>query len=161
MDCGVRHDSVSDYRTRLLGGADGVQSFVRSQQDKWKWWKSDNELDHPWAAITLVTRRDSFEVARPDTGVNIRIRCWWNSVRQALKEPFIELQSLRIDQVEVKPEYILKKDKNGSIADSYYLYSLPHPAHGKHAIEAMFKNLRNNTIRKMDREFFYENSSVR
>jgi hypothetical protein len=157
----IRHDSVSDYKTRLLGGAAGVQSFVRTQQEEWKWWKGDSELNQPWAAITLVTSKDSFEVARPDTGVNVRIRCSWNSVRQALKEPFIELQSLRIDQVEVKPEYILKKDKNGIIGDSYYLYSMPILANGKHEIETTFKNVRNNTIRKMDKNFFYENDRVR
>jgi hypothetical protein len=157
----VRHDSISDYKTRMLGGAEGVQLFVRSQQDKWKWWQGDAKLDQPWAAITAITNRDSFEVARPVNGVNVRIRCWWNSVRQALKEPFVTLENLKIDNVEVKPEYVEKKDnRGGAIADSYYLYSLQKPSKGKHVIEATFKNLKTNSVRKINKSFFYDNNNV-
>lgn len=76
----VRHDSVSDYRTRMLGGREGLQEYLLTRKNTWKWWKADTaDLIHPWAALTLITPADSFEVARPDAGINLRIRCWWNA----------------------------------------------------------------------------------
>lgn len=155
----VRHDSISDYKTRILGGAEGVQSYVRSQQNKWKWWKEGaSEINQPWAAVTVVSYRDSFEVARPANGVNVRIRCWWNSIRQALKEPFIALENLKLDNKEVKPEYIEIKDNRGAVTDAYYLYPINNPSAGKHVIEAIFRNLRNNSMRKVTQNFVYNDS---
>lgn len=150
----VRHDSISDYKTRMLGGAEGVQAYIRSQQQHWKWWKEDaSELNHPWAAITVVTSKDTFEVARPASGINIRIRCWWNSVRQFLKEPIVVLETLKVDGMEVKPDYIEKKDNRGTIMDSYYLYSLPNYTTQNHLIEATLKNVKNNSIRKISKRY--------
>ncbi|MGI8636253.1 MAG: prenyltransferase/squalene oxidase repeat-containing protein [Segetibacter sp.] len=155
----VRHDSISDYKTRLLGGAEGVQSLARSREDKWKWWKKGtSELLQPWAAITVVTNKDTFEVARPEIGVNVRIRCWWNSVRQALKNPAVMLVSLKIDNKEVVPEYIEKKDGKGALTDSYYLHSIQHPAEGKHLIEATLKNTKTGSIKKVSEVFFYNSA---
>lgn len=150
----VRHDSVSDYKTRMLGGAAGVQSYFHSMQDTWKWWKEEaTGLNIPWAAITVITKKDSFEVARPENGVNIRVRCWWNSIRQALKEPVVTLEALKIDNVVVKPEYVELKDKRGGLTDSYYLYSVQKPLSGKHVIEATLKNVPDNAIRKMTKTY--------
>ncbi len=153
----VRHDSVSGFKTRMLGGAPGVQSFMRSREDTWKWWKEGTrELNRPGAAITVVSYKDSFEVARPASGVNIRIRCRWAGVRQTLKEPLMVLENLKIDNVEAKAEYVEKKDKQGAVADSYYLFSLPRPSGGNHIIEAVFKDLKTHTMRKMKTRFVYD-----
>lgn len=158
----VRHDSISDYRTRMLGGAEGIQSFMLSKIDNWKWWNDDaSDINRPWAAVTLITKNDSFEVERPATGVNVRIRCWWNSVRQALKDPIVVLEKLTIDNAAVKPEYKEIKNKRGGIDDSYYLYSMEHLSEGKHLVEATIRNLKNNEIRTIRQEFFYDNELIK
>ncbi len=157
----VRHDSISDYKTRILGGAEGVQSYIISKMNSWKWWTNDTSaLNHPWAAITLITQTDSFEVAHPATGVNLRIRRSWNSIRQLLKEPAVVLENLKIDDAEVKPEYKEIKNKRGGIDDSYYLYAMKQLTKGKHTIEATFRNVRNNEVRKMHKKFSYNNDRV-
>lgn len=155
----VRHDSISAYKTRMLGGAAGVQSFIRSREDEWKWWKGPGAADHPWAAVTVVSASDTFEVAHPPTGVNVRIRCWWKGVRQFIKEPLVTLEILKIDNVAVKPEYV-EKNNNGIITDSYYLYALPQPGIGTHTIEAGFRNLINNSVKVITSKFDYTGKSV-
>jgi hypothetical protein len=35
----ARHDSISDNKTRLLGGVEGVQAFMLKQQSNWMWWQ--------------------------------------------------------------------------------------------------------------------------
>ncbi|MEJ7768931.1 MAG: prenyltransferase/squalene oxidase repeat-containing protein [Chitinophagaceae bacterium] len=152
----VRHDSVSDYKTRILGGADGIQAFIRARETDWRWWKEGaRDLNRPWAAMTAVSHNDSFEVARPLSGVNIRIRCRWAGVRQTLKEPMVILETLKVDNLEVQTKYVEKKDKNGSFTDSYYIYPVEKPAKGRHTLEANFRNLRDNNVRKMTSEFVY------
>ncbi len=154
----VRHDSLSDFKTRILGGAAGVQQYILSQQNKWKWWESDPEkLIRPWAAITVIHPSDSFEVAHPEKGVNIRIRCWWTSKRPILEKAMTTLTQLKVDGKTVQPEYIEKKDRRGKgVVDSYYLYSIESPSTGEHIIEAFFKNLENDSVRTIKKKFSYE-----
>lgn len=155
----VRHDSISDYKTRILGGAEGVQPFIIAQQNTWKWWKEDGkETTLPWAAITVVTSKDTFEVARPASGVTVRIRCSWNTVRQALKNPLVTLTTLKIDGKEVKAEYVEKKNKSEGVADCYFLYNMQNPSAGKHTIQATFKNLKSNAVRIMNDAFIYNSN---
>jgi hypothetical protein len=157
----VRHDSISDNKTRILGGAQGVQSYVLGKQDKWKWWQDGTvELNQPWAAITVISARNSFEVATPANGVNLRIRCWWNSIRQALKEPVVALESLTVNHVAVKPEYVEIKDNKGVISDSYYLYAIPGITNNKYVVEATLKNLVSNQVRKSTKIFTYKDGLV-
>ena len=145
----VRHDSVSNHQTRMLGGAPGVQSFIKSMVNEWKWWTKDSsELKHPWAAITIIKPEDSLEVARPNDGVNIRIRCWWKTALYVLKEPVVQLEQLSVDHIIVKPEYVEKKDRREQITDAYYLYSITGASKGKHIIEATFRNLNTNEQQK-------------
>lgn len=152
----VRHDSVSSYKTRMLGGAPGVHEFVSSREDEWKWWNEEtNELNRPWAAMTIVESTDSFEIAHPDKGVNIRIRCWWDGKRQMLKEPLVELDQLLIDNKTVEPEYIQKKDKKGKVTDAWYLYAMPHISEGEHMVEATLRYLKNNSVKKVRKKFTY------
>jgi hypothetical protein len=153
----VRHDSLTDFKTRILGGAPGVQSYILSQQNKWKWWGDEPEnLIRPWAAITVVGPKDSFEVARPEKGVNIRIRCWWTAKRPVLDAPVVTLEQLKIDNKIVKTEYIEKKDRRGRPSDAYYLYTISAPSKGRHAIEATFRNQRDNKLKKMTKYFTIE-----
>jgi hypothetical protein len=152
----VRHDSLSDFKTRMLGGAAGVQQYILSQQNKWKWWSVPEKLIRPWAAITVSHPSDSFEVARPDKGVNIRIRCWWISKRPVLERPVTTLIQLKVDGKTVQPEYIEKKDRRGRVMDNYYLYPMESPSTGKHIIEATISNTEDNSVRLLKKEFLYK-----
>jgi len=150
----VRHDSVSAFKTRMLGGAAGVQEYVLSQQKNWKWWdESGNELIHPWAAITVLHPADSFETASPDKGINVRIRCWWDTNKQIMKAPLVKLEQLRIDNTPAEHQYIEQKDRRGAVTDSYYLYTSKKLSPGTHTLQASLRNLKTNTARIMIRQF--------
>lgn len=150
----VRHDSVSDYRTRMLGGTMAARQFITFNEKNWRWWKDkEKETTRLWAAITVVHREDSFEVARPEKGVNIRIRCRWNSIRESLKAPLVGLQQLTVDDAVVTPELISTKNRRGDVADAYYIYSMPDPSKGTHQIKAVVKNLKTGAAKTMTVSF--------
>ncbi len=155
----VRHDSISNNQTRMLGGSEEMRQFITAKQNSWKWWKNEtHETNHPWAAISVLFPSDTFEVARPDKGVNIRIRCWWAGARQVLAKPLIELQELKVNGKVVKPELITKKAKNGDLSDSYYLYKLQEPAAGNHTVETRLRHLHDKTARTMTTKFAVPNN---
>lgn len=158
----VRHDSLSRFKTRILGGAKGVKEYMLSHESEWKWWGKDSEeLCRPWAAITIVHPADSFEVARPDKGVNIRVRCWWKSSRPLLKNPMVKLEKLELDNSIIKPEYVEKKSRRGKLADAYYLYKIPEISLGKHEIKATLINLNDHSERLVSKSFMVNrNTSV-
>jgi prenyltransferase beta subunit len=146
----VRHDSLSFFKTRMLGGAPGVQQYILSQTKKWKWWNDDNtELVRPWAAVTVINHADSFEVASPDTGVVIRIRPWWDTNKQIMKSALVTLEQLLLDDQPVDAVYVESKDKKGAITDSYYLYKITNPSKGHHTIKLTLRNAKNSQIKTM------------
>jgi hypothetical protein len=150
----VRHDSVSNNQTRMLGGTEETRQFVKAKENSWKWWNDQNqETKRPWAAVTVLLPTDTFDVARPDKGVNIRIRCWWLGIRQMLAKPLVALEELKIDGKVVEPELVSKKARNGDVSDSYYLYLLPQPSGGDHTIEAKLRHLNKNTVKTMSTKF--------
>src|SRR5699024_6244682 len=110
---------------------------------EWKWWSNEpDQLNRPWAAITVLEPSDSFEVVRPEQGVNIRIRCWWLASTSGLKSQITKLKELRIDDQLVEPEPIQDKGRRGRLGDSYYLYKMPNPIEGKHVVSATLINLK-------------------
>ncbi|GEO07260.1 hypothetical protein AAE02nite_49240 [Adhaeribacter aerolatus] len=150
----VRHDSISAYKTRMLGGTAEARAFVQANEKSWRWWRTNNAHDNrPWAAITVLSPADSLEVAHPKQGVNIRVRCQWQGVRQFLHKPTVILQELRLNNEVVQPELVEKKDNKGVVSDSYYLLALANPKPGEHKVEATFKSLRNGKIRKQTAHF--------
>lgn len=150
----VRHDSISEYKTRMLGGTTDARQFIIAQEKNWKWWKNPkSNTNRPLAVITVLQPSDSLEVAHPEKGLTIRVRCQWVSVRQTLKNPMVQLEELRVNQQVVKPELIEKKNARGNVTDSYYVYSVPNPRTGRHVIEAKVKSLKNNTVRNLRQEF--------
>lgn len=137
----VRHDAVSYNKTRMLGGALGVQEFIKARTGEWQWWDTDTHVaPHHNAVITVVSPQDSLEVTNPQRGINIRVRCRWESNRQFLKKPMYKLERLVIEGLEVHPEYIEQKDRRGQIIDSYYLYNLPSPPAKEFLIKAVVRN---------------------
>jgi hypothetical protein len=155
----VRHDSVSNNQTRMLGGTEETRKFIFAKQDSWKWWNNNTqETSRPWAAVTVLLPTDTFEVGRPDKGVNIRVRCWWTGTRQVLAKPMVALQELKIDGRVVEPELVSTKARNGDIADSYYLYQWQQPSPGNHTIETKLRHLSNNTVKTMSTEYTIPNN---
>jgi len=146
----LRHDSNSGYKTRMLGGTADARAFIQSRQKEWQWWNDKTqEMNHPWAAITVVTPTDTLEAGRPDQGINIRIRCWWKGVRQTIKEPLVTLEQLTINNIPVPRDSVkLVERKN---VDSYYLYSLPNQGKGEHHIKVTLRHLKTNEVRVMEK----------
>lgn len=153
----VRHDALTRYRTRILGGAAGVQDYILSRKDEWKWWDDETqELNHPWAAITILKPGDVFEEAKPEMGVNIRIRCWWKGIKETLTKPAVDLVRLKINGKDVESEYFEKKNRHDRLSEAYYLYKWPDVTKGEHTIEATLKRIDDNTIKNIKVTFSHE-----
>jgi prenyltransferase beta subunit len=134
----IRHDIVTGFRTRMLGGAPGVQTLVRQHEAEWKWWgERPEELQRPWASLVALKPGDEFEESRPERGVALRLRCWWSG-RMKLDKPVTELVRLTLDGAVVSPKLIEKRDK-AKLIDSYYQFLLPEPAAGKHKATAVVR----------------------
>jgi prenyltransferase beta subunit len=144
---GIRHDSLSNFKTRMLGGTDAARKFINDKERDWKWWDAPNRVNRPQAAITVINNKDAFEAGKPqDEGINIRVRCRWHSVREALKSAAVTLQELKVDGKTVKADEVIKRGKNGPV-DAYYLYKWGNPDKGTHQIEAVIKDLATNIIK--------------
>ncbi|MEJ7779763.1 MAG: prenyltransferase/squalene oxidase repeat-containing protein [Daejeonella sp.] len=150
---GVRHDSVSNYKTRMLGGINAARDFINKNQNSWQWWNRSGEAIRPWAAVTVLTASDKFETGHPEKGVNIRVRCWWNSIRQTLKSAAVELEKLEVDGKIVEAKLINRKAGNGDISDSYYIYSIEAPGKGTHVVTATLKNLKEGSVKTVSTSF--------
>ena len=150
----VRHDSLSGYQTRMLGGAAGVQQYMRAHRKQWKWWGSEpDKLRHPWAAVTVVQPADTFEAGRPEEGINIRVRCWWHAGTAGLQAPVVQLQQMQIDNQPVTPRLIKKEDSRKRLTDSYYLYHLPNPAAGRHTVSVTLTRRGHPTTKTLTQTF--------
>lgn len=141
---GVRHDSVSNWKTRMLGGTYAARKFIAERESEWKWWTGTN-MNRPLAALTVIDSDDLFEVGKPQQGLNIRVRCRWNGVRQTLKSPSAVLQELRVDGAVVSTEQVVRRMRN-NVSEAYYLYKWGVPSAGKHSIEAVVSDLRTGTV---------------
>lgn len=139
---GIRHDSVTNYKTRMFGGTEAARKFITSKEASWKWWSTIDKHKRPQAAITVLNSASLFEVGKPDTGVSIRVRTRWNTVRQDLKAAAVQLEQLMVDGQVVKAYEVVKKGYSGRPADVYYLYKWGDPSKGEHIIQAMLKDIK-------------------
>jgi prenyltransferase beta subunit len=153
---GVRHDSVTAFKTRMLGGTEAARIFITDKEADWKWWCTPAKLIRPQVAITVIGQDDLFETGKPESGLNIRVRCRWNSVRQTLKSPAVTLEELKVDGKVVVADEILKKGYRDLLVDAYYLYEWGKPAKGKHLIEVTIKDLNTNALQKYNQLFFQD-----
>ncbi len=149
---GVRHDSISNFKTRMFGGTEAARKFLTAKEANWKWWSTPNKLIRPQVAVTVITKDDVFEAGKPENGVNVRVRCRWNSVRQALKSPAIKLDKLVIDGQIVQTEEVITRSRGGAV-DAYYLYKWGNPTKGTHQIEATVKDVNTSFIQTYRHSF--------
>jgi prenyltransferase beta subunit len=150
----IRHDSVSGFKTWMHAGSREVIEFVQQHMAAWQWWDNP-EIQRPLVSIVAVTPTDEFEVARPERGVTIRVRCAFeNTAHGRPKTPLTELARLSLDGAEVFPELIAAKQPHaGAYADHHHAFHLPKPAPGRHTASAVVKVLGPNTTLTRTIEF--------
>ncbi len=139
----IRHDAVSGGKTWMHGGSTEVVWFVKANERAWRWWDNPG-IERPLVSIVAVTPQDEFEVARPEKGVAIRVRCAWENTTQGQpKRPLTELVKLLLDGKETTPKLVTKKaaGKGAAFADHYHELPLPALGSGKHTVEAVVRVL--------------------
>ncbi|MBE0540198.1 MAG: terpene cyclase/mutase family protein [Verrucomicrobia bacterium] len=116
----VRQDEWSGGKTWMHGGSNEVLEFVRARERDWRWW-DNREIQRPLVSIVVVRPEDEFEVARPDTGVTLRIRCAWENTPQGLlRQPITEFVKLSLDGREMMPTLVSKKRPSGTLLNDHY-----------------------------------------
>jgi prenyltransferase beta subunit len=149
----VRHDTVTNNKTEMYGGIPAAREFIQKHENEWRWWDSNEKPLRPWGAITIIRPEDKFEIGRPDSGLVVRIRPWWKSVRQSLRTPAVELTKLEIDGEVVQAGIVNRKARNGDITDSFYQFPIKNIPKGSHVVRATFKNLTDGTTKVVSKSF--------
>lgn len=139
----IRHDAVTRFRTRLMGGAPGVQERVREHESDWKWWgERPDDIRRPEVSVVAISPDDEFEVARPSRGIVVRVRCWRrNSPQGTPTDPMTELVSLSINGKPATPQLVEQKNDNGVVIDSYHQVVLANLDGGDHTASATVRRL--------------------
>jgi prenyltransferase beta subunit len=139
----VRHDAVTQFHTRMLGGGPGVQDFLRAREAEWKWWGDRPEdIRRPGLSLAVVGPEDRFEVGRPEKGAAVCVRTWWQCGNLGnLKQPVVELANLQIDGRTVAARLVEKKNPKGQVIDRYHRFDIPAPAPGRHTVAATGRRL--------------------
>jgi hypothetical protein len=136
----VRRDAVSGFQTWMHGGDRAVVEFVRRHERDWRWWDNP-EIHRPAVSIVAITPGDTFEAARPDQGVTLRVRCAWENTTQGLaRKPIAELVTLAVDGAEVRPTLLASKPPGAAAFGDYaHLFHLAQPVPGKHTATAVVR----------------------
>lgn len=150
----VKHDTITNNQTRMMGGFDYTRKFFTKNENQWKWWDSDGKIyDQPWGIITAVFPNDKFEEATPEKGVNIRIRPWYKTKNQTPLQPWTELIKLTVNGRTIKPEFVEKKNQRDQLQDVYYLYQFPNAKKGRNEVIATFRKLTDGKIKTIKSAF--------
>ncbi len=135
----VRRDRVSGGEMWVHGPPD-VLEIAMQQKDRWQWWDNPH-VERPKVSIVALTPRSQFEVARPETGVAIRVRLQWENTTQGKpKTPRTELVRLLLDGMEVATEHVSPGPK-GRPLDDYYIYNIAELTPGEHVAAAVVKDI--------------------
>lgn len=149
----VKHDTITNNKTRMMGGGFS-RDFFKSKENEWKWWDANGEIhDQPWGIITAVFPSDKFEEAAPEKGVNIRIRPWYKTKNQTLLQPWTELIKLTVNGKPVESELVEKKNPRGQLQDVYYLFQVPVVKKGNNEVVATFRKLSDGKIKSIKSSF--------
>jgi hypothetical protein len=133
----IRHDALSGQKTWIHSGSRAVLDHVRSREEEWRWWDNP-KIQRPVVSIVVLRPSDHLEVARPETGVTLRIRCAWENTAQGLpKTPIAELINVTLDYAELSPKLVTRKRSAGAgLLDHYHEVHLPDLRQGKHVATA-------------------------
>lgn len=148
----VRKDANSEGKLWMHAGSDEVAAFVKQHETAWRWWDNPN-IQRPLASIVVVRPEDELEAGRPESGVNIRVRCQWeNTTQGAPKLERVQLVKLLLDGEEVTTKQV-KKGTAAKVADVYHECPLPSLKAGKHTVTAEVKVLASGKVMKVEKEF--------
>jgi hypothetical protein len=138
----VRRDVWTRGKTWMHSGSDEVLEFVKAREADWRWWDSPTRA-RPMVSLVAVTPKDEFEAGRPESGVNIRVRCAWENTTQGLlKSPISELVKLSVDGREVQPTRIERKRPNGMFDENAHHFAMSaDAAKGKHSVTAVVREI--------------------
>jgi hypothetical protein len=138
----VRHDAVSRNETWMHGGSAEVLDFVRAREAAWRWWEPA-AVSRPLLSLVALTPADTFEAARPESGVALRVRCAWTNTGQGLPAtPLAELVRLDLDDTVVEPVLVTRPRPNGSgLVDHYHVLALPALPAGRHEATAVAREM--------------------
>jgi hypothetical protein len=151
----VRHDAKTNFETEVAGGSAAVRAFLMDRQAQWKWWgaKAD-ELIRPVASLVAITPDEKFEDARPEEGVNLRVRCWMDTQPFGVpKIPVWEFVSLEVDGAAVKASEERVEPKGGDRGDVRYVAHIAGDRKGRHRAVATVRQVKSGETKKVTREF--------
>lgn len=138
----VRHDAVSGHKTWIHSGSPEVSQFLLRQEREWRWWDNPG-IQRPLVSVVLVRPEDKFEVARPERGVNLRVRCAWTNTTQGRpRQPLVELVSLTLEGKALAPKLVtLTAAGSGSPLDHYHTVGLPDSLSGEYTVGATVRSV--------------------
>lgn len=144
----IKHDSLTQHQTRIMGSTQDVRDFILAQSSQWKWWNDQGiNYDLPWAAITILKPNDKFEKEVPEKGINIRVRCWYKTRQQFLLNPITQLVGLKLNGQEIKVEHKLEHNNRKQTTDAYYIATLPDLPPGEYTVEAVLNKIDTHDIK--------------
>lgn len=153
---GIRHEVRSGFKTEISGSTDAVRRKVLSRQEDWRWWdEKTSEIIRSLALLTVVRPQDLFEGGRPDSGVNLIVRCWWNLEGTiAPTREIVRLVSLEVDGKRVEPQTVrVPPPSNGDGADVYHLWHMENDVRGDHKAIAVVQMIETGAMTTIAKAF--------
>ncbi|MGV3755810.1 MAG: prenyltransferase/squalene oxidase repeat-containing protein [Verrucomicrobiota bacterium] len=148
----VRRDANSEGKLWMHAGSDEVAAFVKQNETAWRWWDNPN-IQRPLASIVIVRPEDELEAGRPESGVNIRVRCQWeNTTQGAPKTERVQLMRLLIDDKEVAKKEV-RKGTAPKLVDVYHECPLGELKPGKHRVTGELNIPDGGRMEKVTQEF--------
>jgi len=138
----VRRDVWTKGATWMHSGSDEVLDFVRAREAEWRWW-DNSQRARPLVSIVPVRPHDEFEAGRPESGINLRVRCAWSSnYLGVLRTPIAELVALRVDEREVTPTLVERKRTETQPGEHAHHFLLTaEQAKGTHTVAAVVREM--------------------
>ncbi|MBM4019387.1 MAG: terpene cyclase/mutase family protein [Planctomycetes bacterium] len=154
----VRHDAVTRFRTRILGGAPGVQDCVRRFMDQWKWWDEGNtDLRRPMASLAAVGPEEPFERDRPARGIRLRLRVAQANTKQGRPgQPYAEPAGMKVDGRPVEAREVVRREQakgKPALLDRCFVFDVENPGPGPHRAEAAVRRLSTGELATVRTEF--------
>ncbi len=148
----VRRDANSEGKLWMHTGSKEVADFIKQGELGWRWWDNPS-IQRPLASIVVVKPEDDLEAGRPESGVNIRVRCQWENTNQgAPKTERVQLVRLLVDDKEVVSKEV-RKGTAPKLVDVYHEYPLTDLKAGKHVVTAELKIPDGGRMEKVVKEF--------
>lgn len=148
----VRRDANSEGKLWMHSGSKEVADFIKTGELGWRWWDNPN-ITRPLASVVIVRPEDDLEAARPESGMNIRVRCQWENTAQGLpKTERVQLVKLLVDGQEIATKEV-RKGTVPKITDVYHEAAVPALKPGKHMATAEVRVIEGGTVEKVMREF--------